>query len=108
VTAGPFATGDLVEYTGDRWTVDRYIPATPYKPARVLLGRSDTAPGGGARGTVTEADPNEVRLVTRAIERSIYPGDDWSWLVLGPDHLLKQAGYNPPAPEPGQAERSST
>lgn len=74
-----YQPGDLVEdlVSGEAWTVDGYEPGGQYHPARVVLGR-DTRHG----AVVTARSPEQVRVVTPAIERSIYPGDGWSDLLM--------------------------
>jgi hypothetical protein len=75
VTGTAFFPGDLVEHHGEQWTVDELEPATAYKPARVVLGHT-TVTDGIIRATVTDAAPEELRLVCRGAERTLFPGCD--------------------------------
>ena len=97
----PFQRGDLVEYLPDDtlWTVDAYWAGTQYKQPEVTIGNdiADEGPGYHQVSVTTMAvHPDSVRLVTPVMERSIYPGDGWSHVVL--------AGYWPPP----SAERTRT
>jgi hypothetical protein len=75
VTGTAFFRGDLVEHAGEEWTVDEVEPATAYQPTRVVLGRT-TVSGGTIHSTVTDAAPEKLRLITRAGERTLFPGCD--------------------------------
>lgn len=73
MTGTLFGKGDLVEYlpTGELWNVDSYWPGNDlghHRP-RVTLGRCPE--GEWPQGEVMDSDPEQVRLVTRAIERSL-------------------------------------
>ena len=84
-----YSVGDLVEFGGGdaAWEVDLVVDATPYKPACLVLGRSESGPG-WARGIVTDAAPGQVRLRTPARERRLYGGEDVSRWTCVPDPLF--------------------
>jgi len=83
----PWQRGDLVEYLpdGSQWTVDAYWAGSPYKAPEVTVGRDSAAEGPGYRqvtAVIMCVHPDKLELVTPVMERPIWPGDDWSHLVL--------------------------
>lgn len=72
--ASALRPGDLVEYlpTGEWWTVDEVVAAPPCKPQRFVLGRSEAADGNVVRAAVTDALPGQLRLVRKALERTLF------------------------------------
>lgn len=67
--------GDLVEHipTRETWTVDQVIAATAYKPERVVLFRAKSDDG-VIRASVLDCSPEQVQLVCKVTDRTIFPG----------------------------------
>jgi hypothetical protein len=75
---------DLVKYlpTGEVFDVDSYNPGSQYVAATVSLVRTSAHDHKNIHVTRFDARPCAVRLIERACERTVFPGDGWSDLAL--------------------------
>jgi hypothetical protein len=74
-----YTPGDLVEYlpTGEHLTIHEHFTGSPYRPPHVGMFRV-TGDAKRVHAMDVYTHPDNVRLITRAGERTMFPGDGWS------------------------------
>jgi hypothetical protein len=72
--------GDLVKYlpSGEQYTVHEVFPGDQYRPAHIGLGKTLASSPKRVHVVDVYTDPENVKLIARAGERTMFPGDDWS------------------------------
>lgn len=75
-----YQQGDLVKYlpTGERFNVRGVFPGGRYRAPHVALGKTLADSAKHVHVVDVYADPKDVKLIVRAGERTMFPGDGWS------------------------------